>query len=404
MGRPIRTYAPTLIEDCSSGANWTVSGGVENAASTITLPDGTSASRVSFTQTSGTNMFITCTRSLNVVGKRGIELDIWIDGNTNGATQSYQADIRIRTAGPADTYASDLYLHRGWNKVRVGKGAFSATGGSPNWASSTFVDILIKIVGIASQSMTVFVSDLSYSGYSRPQCPIVFDDGYPEVINTAYPIMAALGIKGTVAVISSKVGTAGYMTETELQTLHDAGWALVNHDDLHSAAPFLATSTVGEIVPRIANCQNYLKGKGWTRDNEHLIYVTPYGENTTAYLSAASLTGCTAFFGLGLGNNTTPASSPSADFICASPSLQVIPRVNCTRAWSAAQIIAYATQCIVSGKGVTFCFHKIGTETTDLDVSTAKFTSFIQYLYRNRALIDCPTLPEFVARCQSPTT
>lgn len=53
-----------------------------------------------------------------------------------------------------------------------------------------------------------------------------FDDIYEETYTVAFPIMRALGLVGTVFVVSANVGTTGKMTWGMLQTLRDAGWAI----------------------------------------------------------------------------------------------------------------------------------------------------------------------------------
>jgi|LSQX01.1.fsa_nt_gb peptidoglycan/xylan/chitin deacetylase (PgdA/CDA1 family) len=68
---------------------------------------------------------------------------------------------------------------------------------------------------------------------------IIFDDAKIGVYTEAFPMMRQYGLVGTVAVITSKVGTPGYMTWEQLQELADAGWEIashsVDHPDLRAA-------------------------------------------------------------------------------------------------------------------------------------------------------------------------
>lgn len=409
MGRPIRITAQgSVIDDGSSGANWTVSGGTENAAANITGPDGTTISRVSFTQTSATNMFITCTVALSVAAPiNGFEIDVHVAGCTDGTIQSYTGDFRVRDTGPTNTYVSDLALHPGWNRIRLGKGNFGVGAGTPNWQTTTFIDILMKINAIASQSLVVTVSNLRYAGYARPQIALKFDDGYTEVIDTAYGILSPFQFPATVGVISSKVGTAGYMTLANLNTLHSATapWAMCNHTDTHGASPFLSSASQASCLTEIQTCQTYLSNQGFTRDNEHLMFVAPYGENSANYMAAAVQAGCKMFIGVGVGNNALPNSYPSSDNLETTLASQVYPGLNVVNTgWTGAQALAFVDRCIASGKSMIVNMHKIkGTPANDLDWSTAHFTTFVNGLYARSALLDVVTVPEFYSRLAAPT-
>ncbi len=64
---------------------------------------------------------------------------------------------------------------------------------------------------------------------SKDPVVMTFDDGLESTYKIAYPIMKQYGIKGTVYVIPSLVGTSGYMTLNQLTELHDAGWTIASH-------------------------------------------------------------------------------------------------------------------------------------------------------------------------------
>ncbi len=64
---------------------------------------------------------------------------------------------------------------------------------------------------------------------SKDPVVITFDDGLESTYTIAFPIMQQYGIKGTVYVVPSLVGTSGYMTLDQLTELHNAGWTIASH-------------------------------------------------------------------------------------------------------------------------------------------------------------------------------
>ena len=78
----------------------------------------------------------------------------------------------------------------------------------------------------------------------KPEMVITFDDGYESVYTIAYPIMKQYGIVGTCYVVTSWIGTPGYLTLPELTELHNAGWTIANHSYSHQELPTLTTAQI----------------------------------------------------------------------------------------------------------------------------------------------------------------
>jgi peptidoglycan/xylan/chitin deacetylase (PgdA/CDA1 family) len=71
-------------------------------------------------------------------------------------------------------------------------------------------------------------------GLLTPYLSIVFDDGTDDSIDNWYPILAAQGEVASIAINSSTIGTAGYLTWAEVLTLYNAGWEVINHGSTHT--------------------------------------------------------------------------------------------------------------------------------------------------------------------------
>jgi hypothetical protein len=58
---------------------------------------------------------------------------------------------------------------------------------------------------------------------------IWFDDGFASAYTTAYPILKALGLRASCAVITEAIGSPNYMSLSQLQDLAASGWDIVHH-------------------------------------------------------------------------------------------------------------------------------------------------------------------------------
>jgi len=59
--------------------------------------------------------------------------------------------------------------------------------------------------------------------FPRKSIVITFDDGYENIYDNALPILKEYGAKGSVFVISSKIGVHGYLNKNELQKMAKSG-------------------------------------------------------------------------------------------------------------------------------------------------------------------------------------
>lgn len=73
--------------------------------------------------------------------------------------------------------------------------------------------------------------------YKMDKKPIIltFDDGYQDNYDAAVPILKKFGFTGTFYVVSSFIGTPGYMTWDELREMRDAGMDIGSHTVSHVA-------------------------------------------------------------------------------------------------------------------------------------------------------------------------
>lgn len=104
----------------------------------------------------------------------------------------------------------------------------------------------------------------------RPTVTIQFDDGWLSQYTSAFQYMAGQGLVGDIGVIKSRVGTGGYVTESQLREMYDAGWGMVVHGDKnHNDASF---TTRQQIIDDIVLNRDYVLEKFGDRGAHHYIY------------------------------------------------------------------------------------------------------------------------------------
>jgi peptidoglycan/xylan/chitin deacetylase (PgdA/CDA1 family) len=94
---------------------------------------------------------------------------------------------------------------------------------------------LLKDYGYKTISIQQLANHLN-KGYVLPERPIVisFDDGYQNVYDNAFPIMARYGFTGTVYIVANRLQSDGFMNKKVLQALVENGWEVGSHGMTHT--------------------------------------------------------------------------------------------------------------------------------------------------------------------------
>lgn len=115
--------------------------------------------------------------------------------------------------------------------------AFDTGVTNPVWGNIKWDETLPSKTDIELQTSTSDdgVTWTNWFSTDNGMITITFDDGYTGVYNNAYPVMNAFGFKGVPYIITGNVGWPGYMTLSQLQQLHNAGWETGSHNSIHVA-------------------------------------------------------------------------------------------------------------------------------------------------------------------------
>lgn len=113
--------------------------------------------------------------------------------------------------------------------------------------------------------------------YNGAVVTFVDDDGSTGFWNNAKPVYDAKGVKITLGIIPSFVGTSGYMGNDKLVILQNNGYEIAGHSMTHSAAIFrdnLASVPDSAFETEFNDCQQWLYNNGFTGYD---VLVYPYG-------------------------------------------------------------------------------------------------------------------------------
>lgn len=104
----------------------------------------------------------------------------------------------------------------------------------------------------------------------RPE--IIFDDGYEDTFQAAFPILEAFGLKAAVFVITDAIGKLNnwdanffgafrHLSLRELRALSEAGWEVGSHGATHRALPTLSPKAQREELIRSKQYLEDILGK-----------------------------------------------------------------------------------------------------------------------------------------------
>lgn len=174
-----------------------------------------------------------------------------------------------------------------WRRAAVPMAMF-VSGGSSQAADDLLADvrmIQMTVTPVAGQVAEVLVSDLRVENLTAPPGVVFqFDDARLDTYTTAFPVLNARGMVGSIPVPTSLLGTSGppqKMTLAQLQELCNTyGWEAVSHSKTH---PQLDTLTAAQVDTELDDAYNFLLANGLSPlGARHVVY--PGGLwNTTVY-------------------------------------------------------------------------------------------------------------------------
>jgi peptidoglycan/xylan/chitin deacetylase (PgdA/CDA1 family) len=151
------------------------------------------------------------------------------------------------------------------------------------------IDYIFVVPILGASSGTAYFDDITISEFTPAQGAItfMFDDGETTTLTEGKKKLDTVGFKGSAAIISSEVGSAGYMNKQQLLTLQRGGWEIVSHSVSHED---LTLMTPANYNKELLSSKNSLTALGLKVNNFGLpfgAYNADIMANAAKYYSSA---------------------------------------------------------------------------------------------------------------------
>lgn len=152
-----------------------------------------------------------------------------------------------------------------WLPVNLPRSAFSASAGA-DWR--TVNALIVRAVAEPGRQTLVLIRGVEFIATEarKGMVSLAFDDGRSDTYTRALPLMQALGLVGTAYIVPAQLGQEGFMSEQQVEALHQAGWAIAGHNerDLTQLEPSL-------VALELAATFGFLTSRGY-RGAAHYAY------------------------------------------------------------------------------------------------------------------------------------
>jgi peptidoglycan/xylan/chitin deacetylase (PgdA/CDA1 family) len=123
-------------------------------------------------------------------------------------------------------------INNEWIEFTLTREDFDFNSGTASW--STVNGMRIQVYGKATAPVTMWVDQVvRYPTPARPTISVAFDDGFATTASLAKPKMDQYGFRGSAFVIAQRIGTNGYLSQAQVDTLAQAGWDISGHGDIN---------------------------------------------------------------------------------------------------------------------------------------------------------------------------
>lgn len=137
--------------------------------------------------------------------------------------------------------------------------------------------IIVRGSAISGQTANIWFDQFTvFNEASNGFVSIDFDDGWAEIY-TAANYMSTKGLVGSLHVIPSLIGTAGYMTQAQIDDLARRGWDISGHGATNLASLYAISPATAEADVR--SMREWLDARGYHGAD---IYAYPEGANSLA--------------------------------------------------------------------------------------------------------------------------
>lgn len=321
-------------------------------------------------------------------------LQLWLWDDSTGTRQwRLNASLRALDASELRTGATHmLSLAPGANSQGWAFGGTSAPTNTTGLDAYSVYRLRLVVVNVTSGAQC-WVGPIRANGRRKPVITLCLDGQYSSQHNYLLPMIEAQGLRCSMALQHSLIGSGGRMTEAQLARAYtDGGHEFIHHTyDGSKTAGYQSSSDFADaaaITADIAAGNAYLSARGWARGLGYAVHggsTHPYNASVSAARQAIVTAGYQAAgtkairrgaWVMGALERLQPMSRPSA----VDP-YSVNGAIQWTSTDDAADLTAIVTRAKARGEWGIFTGHRsVVSGASSLEVLNSDFLTFIQSL------------------------
>jgi peptidoglycan/xylan/chitin deacetylase (PgdA/CDA1 family)/F0F1-type ATP synthase membrane subunit b/b' len=250
----------------------------------------------------------------------------------------------------------------GWRFFRIPKRLFAAEGGA-SWSDVNYMRI------VTGGTARVNIGKIEAVQVKRAGLYLFFDDGTIDQYENAFRIMEKYGLRGTICVITSRVGQPGYVTWSQLREMEQAGWIVCSHTHTHQR---LWNLTDEEVEEECRTSSKILFERGFYFGSKCL--VAPYGAYSTRVDRVAR-----KYYSIVRSNAFSDRNNPSQEYLHAHPRHQYHISPHDTDDFNVMK--GWADNIIDKKESMTIAFHIVSdTNPSQYTTPVGVFDDFCSYV------------------------
>lgn len=246
-----------------------------------------------------------------------------------------------------------------WYDVVFPRSAFEQVNVAGDW--STIRTCYVRGNSASNTKVWVDTIELVPDVLSGGVVTVSFDDSFTDNITEGASYMSTKDIRGSAFIMPDQLGTTNYMTEAQIDQLHDLGWGIGGHHITNMRSVSTATAE-----GYIKDTKDWLAARGY-RGSDHFAW--PEGSYNEALMDI-----CRKYFSTA--RTIDGFNQPLGMAIDMKVNSRTISNVT-----TLAAIKAMIDEATANNEWLILNFHKIvTTPTVDVEYSRANFRSVIDYL------------------------
>lgn len=310
-------------------------------------------------------------------------------GDNSSFTNSFRVQLSDSSAFPTNGWYEiivDPFSTGAWSTLtEASQRRWVNNSGSPSFATTQFTNVRCVIATDAGVACKVsFAEGAIAKREANPQIVITMDDGWSTQYTAAKPILDSYGLKSSIGIVSTLVGTSNYMTLPQLQEMAAQGHECI----VHGATTLTTLPDMNSVGTEITTQRDYLINNGLAINDSEKIYLYPQNVLRGGILGVGGENLRAKLIELGfIGGRSTSVTGFMSSKYTGLGSRWIVPEIGhraatTTEADETAnvdRVILRMQQAVQLGRGVVLTFHKIvpntpGTPpTSTIDIQVSNF-------------------------------